>query len=72
MATLLLTQEQLAEYESRATMAERRRCAAAIEAMLSPESGAEYGMASDEHRKQIRSHNSTLRCAVECVRKLET
>lgn len=47
---------------------ERERCAAAIEAMMTPESGADYGMASDERRRQIRSHNSTLRAAAACVR----
>ncbi len=46
---------------------EHRRCVTAIEAMLYPESGPEYGMASDQERGQMRSHNSTLRCAISAV-----
>jgi hypothetical protein len=55
-----ITPEQLAEYELRASMAERKRCAAAIEAMRSPESGPDYGIATDEERRTARDRNNVL------------
>ncbi len=46
---------------------ERRRCVTAIQALMHTESGPEYGMASDQERGQMRSHNSTLRLAISAV-----
>lgn len=61
---------QVRELGRRALIAERERCAEAIEAMMTPERGAEYGLATEEQRREIRQANSVFRVAAGCVRRL--